>query len=815
MSSGKSQPSFAEEFERVLIETDTSIRRLSRLSDIPRRTLENWLYGRSQRPRHVEPILTVARALHLPAHDADRLLMSAGHPSLAELQRQKKSLPPELLEDWQLAPDRLMGQKSASLSEQHNLPAATTSFLGRNGIREDLASLIRRPDLRLVTVTGLGGAGKTRLALETARSLVGFFDHGVYFVALDNVDDADGFWQAILEGLDIPSDGVNSAQQLVENYLQNKQILLLLDNFEHLLPLTAEISNLLSQTQRLNLLITSRQALDLQAEQLCSIGGLSCERGQESAAYQLFIETARRRTPGYRPSHPEVGDIIALCSQVEGLPLAIELAATWTDILKPAQILTRLRSDLHEVWHSAADRPQRQQSLWSLFDYSWQMLPMEEQEAAMRLAVLRGTFTPETAMAVAGCRPAVIKRLINASFLKRTSGNRLMLHRLVRQFLSQQAVRRGYAIQELEDRYMEIILAWAADQSSKLRQTFKVGCLQNLHREWQHIDHAWWLAVDRERYELLESCRDIIVYFEARGTWGQGAAFFAATRRRLPSAVPRMQAFLDEAESVFAARLFEIPRSVKLSKRALQTLEESGVDSKKSDAGSYARAVLFTADYVLNQRATSEEIQREFRAVTGEHLAKAAEVISAHSEGVRLFAEGEVNAASALFSDVLELIGSEAFMVPTFQCFLGISLRGEGLDADAREQFELALQRALEIDVYPAVVTATYELRLLAGDNPSTQQCRQALEDLALQMGSRGTVGRVAAINAIQYLNLGLFKRGTQLMRIGVGMLWNEVDSAERRRILSTIAQAYIAFGLAKTAPQVLALVAPKGTTAN
>jgi hypothetical protein len=254
---------------------------------------------------------------------------------------------------------------------------------------------------------------------------------------------------------------------------------------------------------------------------------------------------------------------------------------------------------------------------------------------------------------------------------------------------------------------------------------------------------------------------------------------------------------------------------VKLSKRALQTLEESGVDSKKSDAGSYARAVLFTADYVLNQRATSEEIQREFRAVTGEHLAKAAEVISAHSEGVRLFAEGEVNAASALFGDVLELIGPEAFMVPTFQCFLGISLRGEGLEADAREQFELALQRALEIDVYPAVVTATYELRLLAGDNPSAQQCRQALEDLALQMGSRGTVGRVAAINAIQYLNLGLFKRGTQLMRIGVGMLWDEVDSAERRRILSTIAQAYIAFGLARTAPQVLAHVAPKGTTAN
>jgi hypothetical protein len=163
----------------------------------------------------------------------------------------------------------------------------------------------------------------------------------------------------------------------------------------------------------------------------------------------------------------------------------------------------------------------------------------------------------------------------------RTSGNRLMIHRLVRQFLSQQAVRTGYAVQDLEDHYMEIILGWTSVQSSELRQTFSVKCLQSLHREWQHIDRAWWLAVDRERYELLESCRDIIVYFEARGTWGQGAAFFAATRRRLPSTAPRMLALLDEAESVFAARLYEIPRSVKLSKTRAANIGAIGRGQQK------------------------------------------------------------------------------------------------------------------------------------------------------------------------------------------------------------------------------------------
>lgn len=802
--------SFAEELERVLVETDTSIRRLARLSGIPRRTLENWLYGDVRRPRYVEPILQMAQVLHLPAHDVDRVLVAAGHPSLNALKQGKKSVKPELLADWQLAPDKLMGQNSSSLAKQHNLPAASTPFLGRNKLCEELAGLIKRPDLRLVTVTGLGGAGKTRLALETARAVADWFDHGVYFIPLDNVSDADGFWEAIHAELNIPGDGLHSTEEIVKDYLQNKQILLLLDNFEHLLPLTTEISGLLSTTQRLNLLITSRHALNMKAEQLCAIGGLSCTEEQESPAFQLYMQSARRRVPNYQPSPRAVEDVIALCSQVDGLPLAIELAATWSDVLSPAQILSHLTKDLREVRHDAVDRPERQRSLWHLFDYTWQMLSPEEQEAAMRLGVLRGTFTPQAAIGIAECHPAVLKVLIQTSFVMGTSGSRLMIHRLARQFLIQQAEGNGYSVEALEERFMAYVLSWAAEESNQLAKTLVARHFQTLHAEWQHFERAWWLAVERRRYSLLESCIHMLFYFEARGNWGQGVAFYQSTRRQVPADARLLHATLDGAESWLATRLLDVPRAIELAQRSLSTLDEVDVDSKTHVIGAYARVSLFVVDYSFNQQAYGAEMRQKFREVAAGHLPLTADILGSQFEAAACFAKEDYAAASAIFRDALEMVGPDAYSVAILRCFLGLSLNKEGFEEQAREQFERALNRALEIKLYPAVEMATYELRLMQGDDPTTQQVRDVFDDLALRMGSRKTVGRVAIIVAAQYLNFFLLKKGSQLTRIGLGMLWKEVDTAERRQILSTVAQMFIAFGLIKHAPQVLSLLAPK-----
>jgi hypothetical protein len=812
MHADQSHESFAKEFERVLNETDTGVRRLSRLTGIPIRTLENWIYGRVQRPRHIEPILKAAQALHLPANDTDRLLMAAGYPSLAELKQRGNSVAPELLADWQVAPNILVGQRSAALPAQHNLPAQTTPFLGRERDYEEVAALLRRPDLRLITVSGLGGAGKTRLAVEAARSLIDWFDHGVYFIPLDNVNSAAGFWEAILDGLHVPADGANPAQKLVEDYLQNKQILLLLDSFEHLLPITAEICRLLSTTRRLRLLVTSRQALDLQSEQLYPLGGLSYREGQASPAYQLFVQIAQRRLPGYTPSAQDAAEIEALCIQVDGLPLALELAATWSDVLSPAQILNHLTQDLQEVWHDAVDRPQRQQSLWDLFDYSWQMLPKPEQEAAIRLSTLRGSFTSSAAMAIAGCDVNVLKLLLQTSVVGRTTGSRMILHPLVRQFLQQQAVSAGYTIEELEERFMEVTLAWVSEESRLLRQTFGTRHYRKLHAEWQNVERAWWLAVERERYELLDACWDLLFYFEARGNWGQGDTFFEATRRQIPQTNRYMQARLDEAQGYLAARLYELPRSIKLAQHSLQTLNDLGIDTDREEAGMYASLIIHVANHALNQTDFSEENKQNLRDIAAGRLAKFAALTNTMADGVKCYSQGDFEGASTAFQNALTVCGPDAYTVPVIRVFLGISLRAQGRESVARQQFTEGLHRGLEIGIYPAIVGATYELEHMRGEESTQRRCQEALESLALQMGSRRTVGHVANAAAMQYLNLGASGRARQITRIGMGMLWDEVDTAERARILSTIAQAYIAFGLIKHAPQVLSLVAPRNS---
>lgn len=804
------QSNFAAEFERVLRESDTSVRRLARLSGVSRRTLENWRYGQTSRPRHVEPILQIARALDLSAAQTDRLLAAAGHPTLDRLRTRGWTCIEELLGSWRLPPNTLHGQRSAALGVRHNLPAATTPFLGRKTMGEEVAGLLRKRELRLVTIGGLGGVGKTRLALETAHTLRSRYDHGVYFVPLDNIFDAPGFWAAIRDGLDIPAGGAAAVQGLVLDYLENKQILLLLDNFEHLLPLASEISLLLARTSRLTLLVTSRRALDLQAEQLYLLEGLSCTAGTESPAYALFLQTARRRLPGYEPTPENAADILALCRAVSGLPLALELAGTWIDLLSPRQILDRLQSDLRAVGHNGADRPPRQRSLWHLFDYSWQMLSAAEQKAAQHLSVLHGTFTTPMAMAIAGCTAADLKRLLQSAFVRQSTGTRLMIHPLVRQFLMETAAEERLDRESLEETFMDEVLHWASRESGLLRETLKSVHYRNLHAEWQHIERAWWLAAARGRSDLLESCWDLIVYFEVRATYLQGRALFEATRLQFPAEERRLQARIDEALAVFAARLLELPRSFQLAKRALQTYEDLGIDLEQDTAGKYAQVVLITGEYALNQAQASPRLKRALREVTQGYLATFSSLTLTMLDGVAASSEGNHGAALQAFEQARALSGQDAFTYPILCCFMGIMLRHLGREAQAHEQFASGLERGLALDIYPAVVAATYELRLLAGDDPTTEQCRAALERLALEMGSRRTVGHVAKAAAIQYLNLGDTACARQMTRIGVGMLWEEVNTAERAHLLSTVAQAYIAAGLIKKAPQLVSLLGPK-----
>ncbi len=789
----------AEELDRLLVETDTSVRSLARQSGVSRRTLENWLSGRTLQPRRAEPLLRVAVALRLTRQETDRLLHAANQPKLNQLQQKGVALPRQLM-----TPER-----RADSLPRHNLPAATTPFVGRQAARRELAALLAQPDVRLVTVGGLGGSGKTRLALETTRQLVERFEHGVYFVPLDSAGDEAGFWSTIRGALNVPGDPTGSTQDLVENYLRNKELLLVLDDFEHLLPLAHVVRRLLEQTPRLTLLVTSRQALTLQAEHLYILDGLSWEEGVASPAYRLFIQTARRHVPDFAPSSAEIEAINQLCARVEGLPLALELTASWMNVLSPTAVLHRLDSDLLRSTVNTIDRAPRQKSLWHLFDYSWQMLSADEQEAAMRLAILRGTFLPEMAMALADRGPSLLQRLVQSSFVRRVDGNRLQIHPLVRQFLAEQAMETGLTRAMQEERFAEITLDWVARECGLLRETFEAIHYQRISAEWAHFERAWWLAVEQERTDLLESCLEILHYFESRGTWSQGIELFDETRHRLSYVSERMQARLDEATAIMLLRLFDIQTAINLARRSLKTLEELGV-AEDDMAGTYARLVLHSARYVFIHRNFDDELATSIRQISNGRLDVLAGIASHIGYGIAAFGREEFAHALHHFHEILSTYGPDLYTVPVTRCFMGLAYQALEQESSAREQFRLGLEGGLQIGVYPAVVVATYELRLMESDDPTFEQVKETIEGLALQLGSRRAVGQIAIHNAIEYFNLGLFNRGRRLARIAMSMLWNEVDNAERNRNLAAVLKAYSAFGLARSAPRLVDMLAPK-----
>jgi hypothetical protein len=421
------QKTFAEEFERILVESDTSVGRLSRLSGISRRTLENWLYGNTLRPRYVDQILHVARALQLHAVDTDRLLLSAGHPTLTQL-RQKKQLKADILLEWQLPPDTQKGQKKSALQHaqqllrqmpwneevqrevmellalngrrsealkqfeickqalsnelgvepstetlalyerirrtahfsRDNIPAIVTPLIGREQELEVLSGLLADPGVRLVTITGLGGMGKTRLALDAAwQHTQGQFKDGVTFVELAAVNTADLLIPAIADALHLPlrAAGVEAARKELFDYLKAKQLLLVLDNCEHLLEGMTLAAEILEAAPQVNILATSREQLLLRAEHVFPLSGLPYNDRHDHPAAQLFQGTARRIEPKFSITESNSAHVNRLCRLVDGLPLALELAAGEADRTAVATLVDEIERSLDVLASRLRDMP--------------------------------------------------------------------------------------------------------------------------------------------------------------------------------------------------------------------------------------------------------------------------------------------------------------------------------------------------------------------------------------------------------------------------------------------------------------------------
>ncbi|MFZ2015490.1 MAG: NB-ARC domain-containing protein, partial [Nocardioides sp.] len=257
----------------------------------------------------------------------------------------------------------------------------------------DLAALLLDPGVRLVTLTGAGGAGKTRLAIATAREVVTAFHGGVYFVALAAITNAENLWRSVCEALDLPPDGRTPEAFCAQ--MAGRHALLVLDNIEQIEGADRAVATLLQQAPDLAILATSRRPLHLTHEHQYAVGPLplpvtdTLEEAEASPAVQLFVDRAKAVRSSFALDADCAAEVVAICRHLDGLPLAIELAAARSKLLGPRALVSRLDQVL-DLRGTGADRPSRQQALRETIDWSYRLLRPPEQAVFRRLGVFAG-----------------------------------------------------------------------------------------------------------------------------------------------------------------------------------------------------------------------------------------------------------------------------------------------------------------------------------------------------------------------------------------------------------------------------------------
>ncbi|MBA3946617.1 MAG: AAA family ATPase [Herpetosiphonaceae bacterium] len=516
-------PPLADILGQFMKDRRSSLRGLAREADVPAQTIHHWLRGRVKHPHTFDQLLKVAAALRLSKSEATQLLHSAGHKSIDELLAQATS-PAELalLKPWRI-------------TTPHNLPSEVTSFVGRGALLDALVRLLEKA--RLVTLTGRGGSGKTRLALQIATKLLPSFPDGIFFVPLAPLSDPELVIPAIAQSLGVTTSGGLSLSERLQDYLRHKQILLVLDNFEKVMAAGPTVAQLLPPAAGLKLLVTSQVPLQLYAEHIFAVPSLEVPAAKTALtlkelacneAVRLFLDRAQAAGADIALTEANLTAIVALCRQLEGLPLSIELAAARVPLILLPLMVEQMHARLDLLVHGALDLPERHQSLRGTLDWSYNLLDQAEQLLFRRLAIFVGGCSLDAAAAVCGGMPvrAGLTSLVQKSLVQQVTGMhgtpRFMLLETIREY-AWEHLEASRELDLIRQHHAHFYLAFAEAAAPGLRDSWQTRWLDRLDQDHDNLRAVLQRATATADAETaIRIGAAIWPFWHVRGHWSEG-----------------------------------------------------------------------------------------------------------------------------------------------------------------------------------------------------------------------------------------------------------------------------------------------------
>jgi predicted ATPase/DNA-binding SARP family transcriptional activator len=429
-----------------------------------------------------------------------------------------------------------------------NIPIQATRFIGRETELGELAYLLAQPECRMLTLIGPGGVGKTRLGIQAISQIQVPQPDGIYYISLVSHLNPTTIYNPIAEALNLSFNNPGDQVAQLIDHLRYKRMLLLLDNFEHLLPATSFLIQLLEAAPGLRIMLTSRERLNLHMETIFEVRGLPFPHRPDDpdfehySAVQLFIQNARRVSPGFALHTEDKASLIRICILVEGLPLGIELSSSWVRAFSCQEIANAIQLNLDFVRTNSSDVPTRHRSLRAAFDHSWGLLSEEARRITGKLSIFRNGFSPQAAEHLAHATPIMLASLVDKSILARQSNGRFLMPETLRVYVIEKNKTDLQEYESLLDIHSEYFVNYLAGMLVLFAGENGASAVKELWLDADNIRAALNRAMDRHQWSnLLKSIDPLMSFFELQGRFREGRDNTIAIMNRVTDLIGMQQ----------------------------------------------------------------------------------------------------------------------------------------------------------------------------------------------------------------------------------------------------------------------------------